>query len=114
MNAGEKRKIKIDKQKRLIAELQKELKSNYSNNAEREEILKTKNKLNQATLRLQNLEYQLDINISDHALVRYIERTLGLDLNQVKESMKMYCKDNNHPLLHFEIKDNLVITVIEK
>jgi ethanolamine utilization protein EutA (predicted chaperonin) len=114
MNSKQKRQIKIDRQKRKVTELHKELQFLYDNNGGKMEISKLKSELNQATSRLQNLRTQLNITITDHALIRYIERTLGVDLCQIKESMKTYCVNNDHPLLHFEIKDNVVVTVLQK
>ena len=85
-----------------------------------EEINKTNKKYDVITKQIENLTK--DFTVTEHALLRYCERTYNIDLNEVSkkivesESLKRYDLYGNgeYPLdngLKMIIKDKIIITI---
>ena len=76
--------------------------------------------------RIDTINYQIgqckaELTISDHAIVRYIERVMNIDINQTREEIKSKVQplsqqlgDGKYPLINNTqavVKDNIVVTI---
>ena len=83
-----------------------------------------------ARLQLKDIKYEIgqlkdkDIVVSEHAMLRYLERAMGLDLDDIKqailtEEIKAYVGklgNGKYPIgngLRVVVKDNVVVSVVD-
>ena len=108
-----KKQAKIVNLNAKIYNLHQELKEALSSD-DNELVNNISKELNSQKQRLKSLYDSQKIIVSDHALIRYMERVLGMDLKKIEQQIIKFAEQNKHPLFDIKVVDNIITTIIAK
>lgn len=96
-----------------IHSLYRDLKeANNSNNVELAQNISKE--IKSQKIRLKALYDSQNIVVSEHALIRYMERILCIDTHKIEQQIIKFANKNNHHLYEVVVVDNVITTIIAK